>query len=254
MRTDRSLADRPLPGARRFFLARGRTVNPLVVRLALENARLGFELRARIEELEESRARVIEAADAERRRLERNLHDGAQQRLVGIALHLRLLQKCVRGDAAAERIAGTAASELAASLQELRELARGLHPAALDRGLAPALESLAARSTVPMSVVYDVSGRAPAPVELAAYFVAGEALANIAKYAHAERAQIRVTSRRGAIHIEITDDGVGGADPRRGSGLRGLLDRVEALHGTLRVISPAGGGTTIRAEIPCRAS
>jgi signal transduction histidine kinase len=219
--------------------------------IALENARLAVELRARLEELRGSRARIVEAGDAERRRLERNLHDGAQQRLVGIALQLRLLQNRVRDDPAAAELASTAGEELARSLDELRELARGLHPAVLEHGLGAALDALAARSKIPTTVRCDVSGRLPEPVELAAYFVTAEALTNVAKYAQATEASVSAWCDERLAVVEVADDGVGGADDSRGSGLRGLADRVEALNGRLRVVSPVGEGTVVRAELPC---
>jgi signal transduction histidine kinase len=216
--------------------------------IALENARLHAELRARLEELRGSRARIVEAGDAERRRLERNLHDGAQQRLVGVALELQLLRTRIRSDPdTAEELASAASTELTESLQELRELARGLHPAVLEHGLAAALHALAARSPVPTTVTYEAPAELPETVALAAYFVASEALANVAKYAQATVATVRVS---GAVVIEIADDGVGGADDALGSGLRGLADRVDALDGRLRVASPAGVGTTVTAELP----
>ena len=219
---------------------------------ALENARLNVELRARLDELQGSRARIVEAGDAERRRLERNLHDGAQQRLVAVALQLRMLQNRIRRDPAeAEQLATEASSELAQSLDELRELARGLHPAVLDQGLNAALHALATRSPVPTTVTYQAPDGVPQPIELAAYFVASEALTNVAKYAGATAATVRVSGDGRTIAIEIADDGVGGADDGLGSGLRGLADRVEALHGTLRVASAAGAGTTVTAEMPC---
>jgi signal transduction histidine kinase len=219
--------------------------------IALENVRLNVELRARLEELRGSRARIVEAGDTERRRLERNLHDGAQQRLVGIALQLRLLENRVRDDPAAAELASLVAGELALSLDELRELARGLHPAVLEHGLGAALNALAIRSKVPTTVHYEVSGRLPEPVELAAYFVASEALTNVAKYASAAEATVRAWRDGPLAVIEIADDGVGGADDSRGSGLRGLADRVEALDGRLRVVSPPGAGTVVRVELPC---
>jgi signal transduction histidine kinase len=220
--------------------------------IALENGRLHAELRARLDELRGSRARIVEAGDSERRRLERNLHDGAQQRLVAVALQLQLLRSRIRGDpATAEELATSATDELSQSLEELRELARGLHPAVLEHGLGNALNALATRSPVATTVSYEAPRRLPAPVELAAYFVASEALTNVAKYAHASAATVRVWSGAGTAVIEIADDGVGGADDAMGSGLRGLADRVEALDGTLLVASPAGGGTTVRAELPC---
>jgi signal transduction histidine kinase len=220
--------------------------------IALENARLHAELRARLEELKGSRARLVEAGDSERRRLERNLHDGAQQRLVGIAMQLQMLKSRIRADPGlAEELASAATDELTQSLQELRELARGLHPAVLEHGLAAALHALAARSTVPTDVEYAGPKRPPETIALAAYFVASEALANVGKYAEASGVAIRVSDAGETMTIEIADDGVGGADDARGSGLRGLADRVEALDGTLRVMSPPGEGTVVTAELPC---
>jgi signal transduction histidine kinase len=220
--------------------------------MALENARLHAESRARLSELRASRERIVAAGDAERRRLERNLHDGAQQRLVAVALQLRLLRDRIRGDPAlAEELATVASDELAQSLAELRELARGLHPAVLEHGLAAALDALANRSAVATTIRYDAPGRLPESVELAAYFVACEALTNTAKYAGASAATVRVWRDNGAAIIEVADDGVGGASDEGGSGLRGLADRVEALDGTLRVTSPAGAGTIVTARLPC---
>jgi signal transduction histidine kinase len=220
--------------------------------VALERERLQAELSARVSELQASRERIVSAGDAERRRLERNLHDGAQQRLVAIALQLSLLKGRIQSDpAAAEQLAKTAGDELALSLAELRELARGIHPAVLEHGLAAALDSLAARASVPTKVLFETSERLPEPVELAAYFVASEALANVAKYAHATTVSMRVWRTDAIASIEITDDGIGGADDTGGSGLRGLADRVEALEGHLRVSSPAGAGTVVTAELPC---
>jgi signal transduction histidine kinase len=220
--------------------------------IALENARLHAELRARLEELRGSRARIVEAGDSERRRLERNLHDGAQQRLVGVVLQLQLLRSRIQSDpTTAEELAAAATDELAQSLQELRELARGLHPAVLEHGLDAALRALAARSAVPTTVAYESTATLSEPVALAAYFVASEAFANVAKYAHATAVAVRVSDGDGTVTIEIADDGVGGADDSRGTGLRGLADRVDALGGTLRVVSPRGGGTTVSAELPC---
>jgi signal transduction histidine kinase len=219
--------------------------------IALENEHLHAEAQARLTELKASRERIVAAGDAERRRLERNLHDGAQQRLVGIALQLRLLQNRIRDDPSAEELVTTASDELAHSLAELRELARGIHPAVLEHGLDAALGSLANRSTVATTVSCETNGRLPEAVELAAYFVASEALANVAKYSRATHATVRVWQSGPTATIEIADDGIGGADDSRGSGLRGLADRVEALEGTLRVVSPAGAGTTVTAELPC---
>jgi signal transduction histidine kinase len=219
--------------------------------VALEQERLKAELGARVVELQASRERIVAAGDAERRRLERNLHDGAQQRLVAIALQLRLLQGQVGHDPSAEELVSAVSDQLALSLGELRELARGLHPAVLEHGLAPALESLALRSAVTTTVSYEPSERFPEPVELAAYFVASEALANVAKYANATTVTMRVWRSNGVASIEVSDDGVGGAHDADGSGLRGLADRVEALQGSLRVVSPPGAGTVVTAELPC---
>jgi signal transduction histidine kinase len=202
-----------------------------------------------------SRERIVAAGDAERRRLERNLHDGAQQRLVALAMQLRLIQADIRKDpAAAEARVTSASDELAESLGELRELARGIHPAVLEYGLATALEALAGRSPVPTAVTCDGTGRLPQKIELAAYFVACESLANVAKYAHASAASVHLARTDGAIVVEIADDGVGGADASAGSGLRGLADRVEALGGHLLVTSPAGAGTVVTAELPYAAA
>jgi signal transduction histidine kinase len=220
--------------------------------MALENERLLEESEARLAEVQASRQRIVAAGDAERRRLERDLHDGAQQRLVAIALQLRLIQADIRSDpAAAEQLVTAASGQLAASLGELRELARGIHPAALDHGLPSALDSLAGRSTVPTAVSCDAQDRLPEPVELALYFVACEALANVGKYAEATAASVRLSRTTRGVVIEIADDGTGGADAARGSGLRGLSDRVEALGGHLLVTSPPGAGTVLTAELPC---
>jgi signal transduction histidine kinase len=219
---------------------------------ALKNERLAAELRARVSELGASRARILEAGDKERRRLERNLHDGAQQRLVALSMQLSLLKARIRDDpATAVALAAKANADLADSLEELRELARGIHPSALDHGLAVALESLAAQSLVSTRVRVELSDRLPEPIEVAAYFVASEALANVDKHARASRATVRVLRTRGGALIEIMDDGIGGADDANGSGLRGLADRVEALDGHLRVVSKEGAGTTVTVVIPC---
>src|SRR3954447_12247619 len=220
--------------------------------LALENHQLQTESRARLAELQASRARIVEAGDTERRRLERNLHDGAQQRLVAVALQLRLIRARVDSDpSSVKALAIKAGDDLAAALDELRELARGIHPAVLDHRLAAALESLAARSTVLTTLSVDVARPLSPPIKLAAYFVASEALANVAKYARATAVTLRVARNGTRVTVEIADNGVGGADASRGSGLRGLEDRLEALDGALRVSSPPGGGTTVSAELPC---
>ena len=204
------------------------------------------------DELRRSRARLVEASDVERRRLERNLHDGAQQRLVSLSLMLRLAQARAASDPEqAERLLGQASEELAQALEELRELARGIHPAVLsDRGLSAALEALVSRT--PLAVDLELlDDRLPEPVEAAAYYVVSEALANVAKYAEASSVAVSIASVNGHAVVEIADDGRGGADPAKGSGLRGLVDRVEALDGRLFVESAPGRGTRIRAEIPC---
>jgi signal transduction histidine kinase len=220
--------------------------------LSIENERLQAQLRARVEELRRSRARIVEAGTAERRRLERNLHDGAQQRLVALSLTLRLAQGRLHKDpdGAAKLLTG-AQDELGRALEELRELARGIHPAVLsDRGLRAALEALAGRSPVPVELEGTPPERLPPPVEAAAYFVVAEALTNVVKYAGASQARVSVSRGNGHAVVEVADDGVGGADPGRGSGLRGLADRISALDGTLVLSSPEGAGTLLRAEIP----
>jgi signal transduction histidine kinase len=218
-------------------------------------ARLDAELLARVDELRASRARLVEAGDTERRRLERNLHDGAQARLVGLAMLLGLARRRVDTDPEETGVLiDRALVELRASLAELRELARGIHPAVLtDRGLEPALHAIASRSTVPVTLEADAGQRLPAPVEVAAYFVVAEALANVAKYAQATAATVAVRRTNGRVTVEVSDDGIGGADVAHGSGLRGLGDRVAALDGTLSVDSPPGRGTRLHVEIPCAA-
>jgi signal transduction histidine kinase len=218
----------------------------------LENARLHAELRARLEELKGSRARIIEAAQTERQRLERDLHDGAQQRLVALSLELGLLEQRFEGDAEATAALDQTRREVAESLRELRELAQGIHPAVVTgHGLAVALKTLAARAHVPVRLTVDLDRRLPERQEVAAYYVVSESLTNIAKYACASSAAVDVRHANGRLVVEIVDDGIGGADTRHGSGLRGLADRVEALGGRLRVWSPAGVGTRVEAEIPC---
>jgi signal transduction histidine kinase len=207
---------------------------------ALANAHARDELAA-------SRARIVQAGDEERRRLERNLHDGAQQRLVSLALMLRLAARRHPDDAELARMG----DELSHALQELRELARGIHPAVLtERGLEPAVRALADRAPVPVELAVSVGERLPGPVEAAAYYVVAEALTNVTKYAGASIVRVRIARRGGHVEIEVADDGVGGAHPNGGSGLRGLADRVEALGGRLEIESPPGEGTTLRAGIP----
>jgi signal transduction histidine kinase len=220
--------------------------------LALENERLATDLSTKVSELSASRVRIVESGDAARRRLERDLHDGAQQRLVSLALRLRLLRSKLDGEPAAARELEFARGELDQALEELRELARGLHPSVLsERGLDAALEGLAHRAPLPVDLDAKAGGRLPERVESAAYFVVAEGLTNVAKYSRASHASVNVSRDDGVVLVEVSDDGVGGADPTRGSGLRGLVDRVSALDGSLEVDSRSGEGTTIRAVIPC---
>jgi signal transduction histidine kinase len=220
--------------------------------LALENERLDAELRANVNELRASRARIVESADAARRRIERDLHDGAQQQLVAVALTLGTARSRIERDprGAAELLDG-AAADLDAAIRDLRELARGIHPAVLsDRGLGPALQALASRIPLPVEITELPAERLPAPIEAAAYFVVAEAITNVARYAQATHAEVTVGVDGDSVLVCVADDGVGGADPATGSGLRGLADRVAALDGRLEVVSPLGGGTTVRAVMP----
>jgi signal transduction histidine kinase len=218
--------------------------------IALENGRLQAELRARLQDLRGSRSRLIDAAQDERRRLERDLHDGAQQRLVALSLELSLLQGEL-ADPDARRRVEQARHEVTVSMEELRGIARGIHPAVVSsHGLSVALESVAARTSMPLRLRIGGVPRLPENIEVAAYYVVCESLANTGKHAHATTASIEVRVSGGTLVVVVTDDGVGGADTGRGTGLRGLADRVEALDGRLRVWSPAGGGTRVRAEIP----
>jgi signal transduction histidine kinase len=220
--------------------------------IALENGRLQAELRANLDELRGSRARVIEAGQKERQRLERDLHDGAQQRLVALSLDLGVLESRLRDNRDANAILAKARDEVAVSLAELRDVARGLHPAVLSaHGLAVALESLAAHATVPVRLTVELDGRIAEPVEVAAYYVVSESLANIGKHARATWATVDVARNGHQLVVEVVDDGIGGADTEQGSGLRGLADRVEALGGRLQVWTPHGRGTRVRAELPC---
>jgi PAS domain S-box-containing protein len=214
------------------------------------------ERKRQSDEVRASRARLVEAGDAERRRLERNLHDGAQQRLVSLSLALRLAQARLRDDPdGAEKLLAGAGEELSHAIAELRELARGIHPAVLtDRGLGPALEALAARAPLPVQLSTRLAEPLPGPVEAAAYYVVAEALTNVAKYAGASAVEVRAERQNGRVLVEVSDDGIGGADPALGSGLRGLADRVAVLDGELEVESSAGIGTKVRAVIPLSAS
>jgi signal transduction histidine kinase len=208
--------------------------------------------RARVEALQASRARAVDSAEAERRRIERDLHDGAQQRLVSLAMDLGMARAKLETDpAAATALVGEAHEEAKRALAELRDLARGIHPAVLaDRGLDAAISALAARSPVPVGVEVTAE-RLPDPVESTAYFVVAEALTNAAKHARASEITVRIARHRDLLIVEVIDDGVGGADPARGSGLRGLADRAAAVDGRLTVTSPPDGPTVIRAELPC---
>jgi signal transduction histidine kinase len=233
--------------------------------IALQNGRLQAELRARLEELRGSRVRVLEAGQRERQRLERNLHDGAQQRLVALSLELGLLGERSDTDPETRARLARAKAEVAASLAELRDVARGIYPAVLtNHGLAVALESLAGAAAVPVQLDVDLPGRLPEAVEVAAYYVVSESLTNAGKHARATSVNVRVSrvehdprgGSRGSpplpdlVVVEVADDGVGGADPATGSGLRGLSDRVEALGGRLSIVT-SPDGTVVTAEIPC---
>jgi signal transduction histidine kinase len=217
-------------------------------RLALENRRLAAVVQAQLEAVHASRARIVEASDAERERIERNLHDGAQQRLVTLALRLRIMAGNTDGAKPGEITA--AADELDDALAELRDLARGIHPTAVVQGgLAAAVEALAERTPLPVSV--RVSRRRwPVGIEVAAYFVVAEALTNAVRHARGTRAEVTATEEDGRLRVSIADDGIGGVDPRAGSGLGGLADRLAALGGSLEVVSPPDGGTLVRCELP----
>jgi signal transduction histidine kinase len=220
--------------------------------IAIENGRLHAELRARLMELRASRARIVDVSQKERQRLERNLHDGAQQRLIALSLELSALGDRLADDPVAHASLHQARREIATSLEELRDVARGLHPAVVSgHGLEIALEQLAARASVPVRLDVELEGRLPEPLEVAAYYLVSESLANVGKHANAGSVTVEVCRLEGQVVVEVVDDGTGGADTELGSGLRGLADRVEALGGRLRVWSPAGGGTRLRAEIPC---
>ena len=221
--------------------------------LTLENARLQAELRARLAELQASRARLVEATETERRRIERDLHDGTQQRLVSIAMTLGLAESKLAADRpAVQPVLREARDALTTALAELRELTQGIRPAILvERGLAAALDDLARRAALPVRLEVAVSGRLPEQVEGAAYFVVSEALANAGKHSHASEVRLGAWEEQGVLVLQVSDDGIGGAAAGGGSGLRGLADRVEALGGRLTVSSPPGRGTELRAEIPC---
>jgi signal transduction histidine kinase len=203
-------------------------------------------------ELAASRARIVRSADQTRRRIERDLHDGIQQRLISLGLDLRAVQAGVPAELPQlQAQLAEIADGLGGTLEELQELSRGIHPAILSQGgLGPALKALARRSAVPVELDVDLQARLPAPVEVAAYYAVAEALANAAKHAHAAVVHVAVRARAGRLRLSVADDGVGGADPARGSGLVGLSDRVQALGGTLTVHSPAGAGTRLLVDLP----
>jgi signal transduction histidine kinase len=208
--------------------------------------------QARTDELRASRARIVEAADNARRRIERDLHDGAQQRLVGLGLEVRMARARVEKDpSTAGPFLDHVAEALAEASAELRELARGIHPALLtERGLAPAITALASRAPVPVEVVELPEERLSPATEATAYFTVAEALTNVAKYANASHASVRLARENGALEIEVRDDGKGGAAAAPGSGLSGLADRLGALDGSLEIESPPGAGTVVRAMLP----
>jgi signal transduction histidine kinase len=235
------------------YVVRGLAAMDAAIARALLGPYSTRELTERVGQLEETRARVVDAAEAERRRIERDLHDGAQQRLVALAMNLGRAKSRYDDDPAATReMLDEAHSEAKQALIELRNLARGIHPAVLtDRGLDAALSGLAGRSPVPVTVEVDVGTRPSSTVEAIAYFIVAEALTNVAKHSHASRAWVVVRRLTGELRIIITDNGVGGANAASGSGLAGLADRVSGVDGRLLVHSPAGGPTVITVEMPC---
>jgi signal transduction histidine kinase len=222
------------------------------IALVLENERLRRELRAQLADLRSCRARLVSAIERERRRIERDLHDGTQGRLVSLAMSLGFLESMLPDcPVAAKPIAREARQAVAAVLEELRELSQGIYPSVLaERGLEAALSELCDRAPLPATLETSVAGRLATEVESAAYFVASEALANAAKHAHAQETSIRAWLRERVLVVEVSDDGIGGASLGAGSGLRGLADRVEGVGGALVVLSQPGAGTTVRAEIP----
>jgi signal transduction histidine kinase len=226
-----------------------------VLGLALENTRLEAEVRDQLQAVTDSRARIVAATEAERRRLERDLHDGAQQRLIGVALALQQVRASADAqDGSSAALRGeldAAANEVNLAIRELRELARGIHPAILEEeGVGPAVAGLARRASLPVEVRVELDARLPRLVESTVYFTIAEALTNAQRHAQATKARVHVARTDGTIAVEISDDGAGGADPARGSGLRGLADRVAALGGSLTVDSQPGAGTRVRATIP----
>jgi signal transduction histidine kinase len=221
--------------------------------LALEHSRLQAEVQAQLEQVRASRARIVQAGDAERRRLERDLHDGAQQRLVTLSLALGMARSRAAGaDPELVSLIESAGKEAQEALVELRELARGIHPAVLtETGLAGGIQALAERSPVATTITAVPAGRFPAPIEATAYFVVSEALANVAKHALAGSAQVTIRQLSGRLLVQVSDDGAGGARPEGGSGLRGLADRVASVGGVLLIDSRPGCGTRLEADLPC---
>jgi signal transduction histidine kinase len=262
-------ADRPDPGRAVVPVAgsdgavlvydEGLELEPQLVKLtsaaasmALDHARLQAEVLAQLEQVRASRARIVEAGDAERRRLERDLHDGAQQRLVTLSLALGMARDRAAADPELGALIESASTQAREALTELRELARGIHPAVLtETGLGGAVQALVERSPVATTITAVPDGRFPAPIEATAYFVVCEALANVAKHAMAGSAQVTIRARSGRLVVQVSDDGAGGARPEAGSGLRGLADRVASVGGVLRIDSPPGGGTRLEADLPC---
>jgi signal transduction histidine kinase len=239
--------------ATQLFVAAA-AVTSLVLGAVIEERHAALEaLRENERRLRDSRARIVKAGDAARRRLERNLHDGAQQHLVSLALTLRLAKLQLRKNPAeTEHLLTEASDELQSAIDELRELARGIHPAVLtDRGLGPALEVLADHAHLPVELTARLTSRLPSTVEAVVYYVAAEGLTNITKYAHATAATLRLETNNKTVVLHVRDNGAGGADPSLGTGLRGLADRVEALGGKLELHSPRGQGTLLTASIPC---
>ena len=221
--------------------------------IALENARLQSQLRAQLIELQDSRGRVLEAGRTERQRLERNLHDGAQQRLVALSLELGMIEQASPDTSPEKETLRRVRAEVSESLAELRAVSRGIYPAVLTgHGLSVALQSLAARAPCPLDLDVAVHERLPEPIEVAAYFIVSESLANIGKHSQATHATVRVARTGDSVIVDVRDNGVGGADTEDGTGLRGLADRVEALGGTLKIWSPIDGGTRITAELPVK--
>jgi signal transduction histidine kinase len=234
-------------------LVRGLAAGHALIARGLLGPSAGAALEAKVQEATARRIVAVDVAASERRRIERDLHDGAQQRLVALAMDLGMArEKFVRDPEQARALLDEAHEEAKRALSELRNLARGIHPAVLtDRGLDAAISALAGRSTVPVDVSVELARRPPPTVESAAYFVVAEALANVAKHAAARHAAVRIHRDGGRLVVEVRDDGVGGADLRGGTGLSGLADRVAAVDGHFTVSSPAGGPTVIRAELPC---